>query len=87
MIGKLNDLPKKYKFKDIFYLKNAIYAQHKWNPNNLQSLYENMNKYSREKNLQHITSGYNVFVKEVKSKEDINDMIIDVYIGINPNIL
>lgn len=83
-VDKKIELPKKYIFKDNFCLVNAIYAKHKGNPIGLQSLYEKANKYSLEKGLQFITSGYNVFINEASNPDDFE---IDIYIGVNPNKL
>lgn len=83
-VDKKVDFSEKYRFKENFHLVNAIYAKHKGNPIGLQSLYEKANKYSLEKGLQFITSGYNVFINEASNPDDFE---IDVYIGVNPNKL
>ena len=40
-----------------------------------------------DKGLTPITSGYNVTVKEPTSQAEIDNMIIDIYVGVSPNIL
>lgn len=84
---KIEGLPEKYEFKEKFYLKNALYTRHKGNPNLLQETYNRLNIYSQDNKLRHITSGYNVFIDEPKSIDDLEKAIIEVYIGIDENIL
>jgi len=84
---KLEKLPKKYKFKPLFEIKNAIYSQHIGSPSMLQETYDKLTKYSSDNKLQHITTGYNVFINEEIISSDMEKMIIDIYIGLNPNIL
>jgi hypothetical protein len=43
--------------------------------------------FMQEKNLQQITSAYSVNVKELKQGETIDDMVTDLYIGVNPSAL
>ena len=43
--------------------------------------------YINQNNLQQITAGYNVQVKDMLPGMSPDDMIIDVYIGMNPNIM
>lgn len=76
-----------YTFKPLFHLVHAVYARHEGNPIELQDTYNEIMKYLKENNLQQITCGYNVNVKEPVSKNDMDNMITDVYIGVNPSIL
>ncbi len=76
-----------YRLKEEFHLVNAVYARHKGNPNNLQSTYNEIMAYINQNNLQQITAGYNVNVVDLKPGDSIENMIIDVYIGVNPSIL
>ncbi|NLM98352.1 MAG: AraC family transcriptional regulator [Halanaerobiaceae bacterium] len=86
-MDKKNGLPEKYNFKEKFYLTNAVYARHEWNPAFLQETYNKLIKYINDNNLQQITPAYNVYINEFSSINDLDEMIIDIYIGINPNIL
>jgi len=89
-IDKKIDLPEKYNFKELFalfHLKNSLYTsytRHKGNPAELQETYEQLNQYAVDNDLKQITSGYNVYVNEGKDHED---MIVDIYIGIDQNVL
>ncbi|ACL75459.1 transcriptional regulator [Ruminiclostridium cellulolyticum] len=76
-----------YVFKPLFRITNAVYARHKGNPADLQRTYNEMILFIQENNLQQITVGYNVLINEPMPGLTLDDMIIDVYIGINPNIL
>ena len=58
---------------------------YKGNPNGLQEACNELNKYIIDNKLQPITVGYNV-TKKIDPL-DINNAEIDVYVGINPNIL
>ncbi|RJE89061.1 AraC family transcriptional regulator [Paenibacillus sp. 1011MAR3C5] len=76
-----------YKFKDVFHLVNAVYARHEGNPNTLQNTYNEIDQYTRENALQLITVAYNVNIVELHPGQSMDDMIVDVYIGVNPSIL
>ncbi|SHH17673.1 DUF5085 family protein [Tepidibacter thalassicus] len=81
------NLPKEYKFKKVLYLANSVYARHTGNPATLQNTYAQINKYVKDNNLQPLAPLYNINVKEANSPLEINDMIIDVYLPVNPCIL
>lgn len=66
---------------------NAVYAQHNGNPATLQITYDQMAAYINKNKLQQITAGYNVNVKELQPGMSLDEMIVDVYIGVNPNVL
>jgi hypothetical protein len=83
-VDRALELPVEYKFKKEFKLFNAVYARHVGNPALINSTYEAMNKYVEDKELIRISSGYNVTVNE---SSNMDDFIIDVYIGVNSNIL
>lgn len=86
-LDKKMSLPEKYLYKKIFHLKNAIYARHEGNPALIQNTLNKMIKYIQENKLQQITSVYNVNVKELKQGDSMDDMTMDLYIGVNPSIL
>lgn len=81
------NLPKEYEFKKVIYLANSVYARHIGNPSTLQNTYAEINKYIKENNLQPLAPSYNINIKEANSPLEINDMIIDVYLPVNPCIL
>jgi len=76
-----------YQFKEEFRLLNAVYARHEGNPYNLQETYNKLMEYIQKNNLVQITSAYNVNIKQPSLVENIEDTIIDVYIGVSPNML
>ena len=73
--------------KPEFVLTNAASIRHIGNPAGLQDTCNRLMAYLQEHNLQPITGGYNATVREAKTPTEIDQMIVDVYIGINPNIL
>ncbi|WP_286906809.1 transcriptional regulator [Clostridium sp. UBA1652] len=77
----------RYIFKDKFRLVNALKISHKGNPVLLQQTVSEVQKFIQDKKLQPITSLYNVTIKEAKTPEEINNVQIDMYIGVNPNII
>ena len=86
-LNKKINSPSGYVFKPVFRLNNAIKLRHYGNPSKLQ---ENMNKlvkYIEEKGLMPITPGYNVTINEPSDKNNMEDLIVDIYIGVSDNIL
>ncbi|MDR0489750.1 MAG: AraC family transcriptional regulator [Oscillospiraceae bacterium] len=73
--------------KPLFKLTNAVSIRHAGSPATLQETYSKLMEYLRQRDLQPITSGYNVAVKDAKSIDEIDRMIVDVYIGVSPNVL
>jgi effector-binding domain-containing protein len=73
--------------KQEFRLVNAVVIRHTGNPAGLQSTINGLLAYIQQKNLTPITPGYNVTVREVKTPAEIDDAVVDVYLGISPNIL
>ncbi len=76
-----------YTLKPVFHIVNALYARHEGNPSIIQNTYNEMLAYINQNKLQQITAGYNVQIKDMLPGMSPDDMIIDVYIGMNPNIL
>lgn len=86
-INSVEGLPNEYRLKKEFILVNAIYVRYEGNPMLLQNVIDEMIKYINENNLQQITSAYNVYIKDASNDIDLNNMIIDVYIGVSSNKL
>ena len=74
-----------YRFKDEIKITNAVVASYKGHPTGLQDACNKLNKYMEDHKLQPITTGYNVTLKTDAS--NLENTEIDVYVGINPNIL
>ncbi|NLP47072.1 MAG: AraC family transcriptional regulator [Epulopiscium sp.] len=80
-------LPKEYTFKPIIKIMNALCIRHEGHPARLQDTINRLNAYILEHNKQVITAAYNVTVKNAESQEELNDMIIDIYVGCSPCIV
>ena len=76
-----------YTFKKQFLLTNALKATHTGNPTLIQSTYNLINSHIIENKLQPITASYNVTVKDVMDPSKIGELVIDIYVGVNPCIL
>ena len=76
-----------YTFKKQFLLTNALKATHTGNPTLIQSTYNLINSHIIENKLQPITASYNVTVKDVMDPSKIDELVIDIYVGVNPCIL
>lgn len=81
------ELVGEYKLKSIIHLRNAIYVRYKGNPAFIDSTYNHLTKYMEQKNLQPITTAYNVNIVDIVAGQSYEDMIVDVYIGVNPSVL
>lgn len=76
-----------YKIKPVFRLKDAVKIRHEGNPALLQEAGNKLMNYISNKGLMPITVGYNVTVHESTSPMDIDNLIVDLYIGVCDNIL
>ena len=76
-----------YIFKPLFHLKYAVHTRHEGNPQLLQNTLTQMMAYIQENKLTQITSVYSVNIKELKQGDSMNDMVTDLYIGVNPSVL
>lgn len=80
-IDRKMDLPNRYTFKPLLKLVNALNIRHIGHPRTLANTINRLNEYIIRKNIHVITATYNVTVKEARSEDEINDMVIDVYVG------
>ncbi len=81
------NLSGEYRFKKTFHLINAVSIRHHGDPNLLQNTYNELMTYIKKNGLQQITTAYNVNIKDLEPGQSLSEMVIDVYIGINPSIL
>lgn len=86
-VNRMFESTGEYGFKKVFHLVNAVYAQHKGNPSLLQNTYNQIISYIQENKLQQITAAYNVNLNELQPGQSIDDLKVDIYIGVNPSIL
>lgn len=75
----------KFQYKSMIRITNAIVAVHKGSPENLQNSCNELNQYMITHKLVPITVGYNV-TKHI-DPSNIDNTLIEVYVGINPNIV
>jgi effector-binding domain-containing protein len=79
--------PEGCSLKPEFRLVNAAVIRHEGNPSGLQETVNELVAYMQQKNLTPITPAYNVAVREARSPAELDEAIVDVYIGTSPNIL
>ena len=84
-VDRRMDDVKEYHYKEQLKIVNAVVARHNGNPNYLPQTCSELNQYIADKELMPITVGYSVPKRADAS--DIENSIIDVYVGISPNIL
>lgn len=75
----------KFVFKNQIKIANAVVAVYKGHPIGLKEACNQLNQYIMEHKLHPITVGYNITKKTDMLNPDNTE--IDVYVGINPNIL
>jgi effector-binding domain-containing protein len=68
-------------------MTNAVAIRHVGNPAGLEKTVNELLAYIQQKGLQPITAAYNVTVKEARTPLEVEEMVVDVYIGISPNVL
>ncbi len=86
-VDKACDVPQGFTFKHEFRLSNAAKITHKGNPANMQESVNKLIGYLNQNKLTPVTSLYNVTVNEPKTPMDIDNMVVDMYIGVTDNIL
>ena len=86
-LNKEIHVPSDYKFEPIFRLNNAIKIRHQGNPAMLQNSANELMKYIADHQLTPITTGYNVTVQEPTNQNDVDSLIVDMYVGVSDNIL
>lgn len=53
----------------------------------MQNTANELMAYIKNKGLMSITAGYNVTVQEPSSPTDMDNLIVDIYVGVSDNIL
>lgn len=86
-LNKRINFPVGYQWKERLFVTNAVLIKHKGHPAGLQNTFDILNEYMQKNQLTPITGAYNVTVKEAKNPMEVNDMEIDIYVGISPNVL
>jgi effector-binding domain-containing protein len=80
-------VPDGYSLKHQFCLTNAIKLRHMGNPATLQTSVNELSAYMEKKRQTPITVGYNVTIKDAASQQELDSMIVDIYVGVSPNQL
>lgn len=83
---KIN-VPSNYTFKPVFRLKNAVKIRHQGNPKMLQNSADELMEYISVKRFMPVTAGYYVTIREPVNKNDVQGLIVDMYVGVTENIL
>lgn len=86
-LNKEIQVPSNYQFKPIFRLNNAVKIRHQGDPVMLQNSANELMKYITDHKLTPITTGYNVTVQEPANPNDVDSLIVDMYVGVSDNIL
>lgn len=86
-LDKRISVPSGYTFKPIFRLNNAVKIRHIGNPATLQNSANELMRYITDNELMPITAGYNVTVQELVNQTDIENLIVDMYVGVCDNKL
>ena len=79
--------PAGFTWKSHFLLTNALKITHTGNPAGLENSVNELNQFIVQNSLVPISTGYNVTVKEAKTPMELDQMVIDIYVGISPNKL
>lgn len=82
-LSKINN--NKYKVKEKVHIVNAVAVNYIGNPSGLQTAYDELNKYIADNGLQAITVGYSITKR--MNPTDMDNTQIEIYVGINPNVL
>lgn len=82
-INKKIECNGRFVYKEKLKIINAVKASYIGNASGLDDACNILNEYIREKRLRPITVGYNV----LRDMSNINEIKVDIYVGIDPNIL
>lgn len=74
-----------YIFKDKFMIENALTFRHIGNPQSMNSEMEEFIKYIKENQFKPVTPFYNITIKVAVTPAEIDNMIVDIYVGIECN--
>lgn len=69
-------------YKDRFEIDNALMFRHIGNPQTMDSEMQEFSRYMQENNLKPVTPFYNATVKTAQSPNDVDEVIIEVYVGL-----
>ncbi len=77
----------KYTIKPVFHLINALYLSYQGNPSDLSNAHQKIFKYVAANKLQPITPLYNFYSNKIEEAQSLEELKVDLLIGINPSVL
>ncbi len=86
-LDKTFDVPSGFAIKPKILITNALMIKHSGHPSGLENTINELNNYIMSNHLVPITTGYNVTVKDAKTPLELDNMEVEIYVGISPNIL
>lgn len=86
-LDRVVELPGEYHLKPLIKIVNALTIRHEGHPSRLEDTINKLNTYILKNKKQIITATYNVTVKNAVRQNELDKMIIDVYVGCNPCIM
>lgn len=69
-------------FKDKFMIENALTFRHIGNPQSMNSEMESLARYIKDNKLKPVTPFYNITVKGATVPSELDEMIVDIYVGV-----
>lgn len=86
-LDKTFNVPGGFAIKPKILITNALMIKHRGHPSGLENTVNALNNYIISNHLVPITTGYNVTVKDANTPLGIDNMEVEIYVGISPNIL
>lgn len=72
-------------YRDRFEISNALMFRHIGNPLTMNTEMQEFNQYIRENDFKPVTPFYNVTVRSASSPSEIDNIIMDIYVGVKSN--
>ena len=69
-------------YKDKFEINNALMFRHIGNPQTMNTEMQEFNQYIKNNNFKPVTPFYNVTVRSASSPSEIDNIIMDIYVGV-----
>ena len=72
-------------YRDRFEISNALMFRHIGNPLTMNTEMQEFNQYIRDNDFKPVTPFYNVTVRSASSPSEIDNIIMDIYVGVKSN--
>ncbi|MEE3497577.1 MAG: DUF5085 family protein [Ruminococcus bromii] len=69
-------------YRDRFEINNALMFRHIGNPQTMNTEMQEFNQYIKNNNFKPVTPFYNVTVRSASSPSEIDNIIMDIYVGV-----